>query len=67
METVTLKSKCWDSTCGDGCCYTWGVDLSINGEEITIFSAQSESDVIDTASAIYRKLGYDVVIDYDDE
>lgn len=24
----------WDHTCSDGCCYSWGTELYINGEEI---------------------------------
>lgn len=24
----------WDHTCGDGCCYSWGTELHINGEEV---------------------------------
>jgi len=30
-----LEFQNWDYTCGDGCCYEFGVRLSINGEEVT--------------------------------
>lgn len=67
MEKVRIKSKYWDHTCGDGCCYTWGVDLTVNEEEITIHFAQDASDVLSTAAMIYKHLGYEVETYYDDD
>lgn len=32
---ITIKD--WDHTCGDGCCYTWGVDVKLDdGRSVSI-------------------------------
>jgi hypothetical protein len=32
---ITIKD--WDHTCGDGCCYTWGVDVTLeDGRSVSI-------------------------------
>lgn len=28
---MKIRVHHWENECGDGCCYTWGVDLYING------------------------------------
>jgi hypothetical protein len=31
---MKIETKEWDYTCGDGCCYNWGVSLFIDGKQI---------------------------------
>jgi len=32
----------WDHTCGDGCCYTWGVDVKLeDGRSVSVHYASS--------------------------
>lgn len=33
MHTIELKE--WDHRCGDGCCYTYGTELWVNGKLVT--------------------------------
>lgn len=32
MQEINIELRDWDYTCGDGCCYDYGVELVINGE-----------------------------------
>lgn len=33
-KKLKIELKYWDHTCGDGCCYSWGTAIKVNGEEI---------------------------------
>ena len=35
MQELEVTTQPWSHTCGDGCCYTWGTDVFINGEKVT--------------------------------
>ena len=42
MHTIKLES--WDYTCGDGCCYEYGIVLTVDGKSITRhFDARAHS------------------------
>lgn len=32
---LEIRTEPWSHTCGDGCCYTWGTDVYINGERVS--------------------------------
>jgi hypothetical protein len=49
----------WDNTCGDGCCYTWGQDITLNGEKL---DEQNAEDSKNALTVILNKLGYKVEI-----
>ena len=51
----------WDHTCGDGCCYTYGQDITLNGEKL---DEQNAEDSKNALTAILTKLGYNVEINY---
>jgi hypothetical protein len=61
-ENLKIKTKSWDYTCGDGCCYTWGTDVFINGKKIT----KGKSDNINTIlKDVLEHLGYQIKINYE--
>lgn len=41
---IEIRTESWTHTCGDGCCYTWGTDVYINGERVS----QGDCDDIET-------------------
>lgn len=51
----------WDHTCGDGCCYTYGQDITLNGEKL---NEQNAEDSKNALTAVLTKLGYNVEINY---
>lgn len=55
-EKVTVQTKHWSYTCGDGCCSDYGVDLYINDERVGTWIDDSSDAVIETL----KHLGYDV-------
>ena len=60
MKTVKIKFKTWDFTCGDGCCYDYGVNLFIDGVELEAQGDCAESSLI----AVLTHLGYKVEIEH---
>jgi hypothetical protein len=61
-ENLKIKTKSWNYTCGDGCCYTWGTDVFINGKKVS----QGNSDNINTIlKEVLEHLGYQINIDYE--
>jgi hypothetical protein len=61
---VKITFKEYDSTCGDGCCYDYGMITTVNGEELEFKNTDAETIV----KGILEKLGYNVTIEniYDD-
>ena len=43
--TDKLTLTYWHTTCGDGCCDDWGVDLHIN-DELVPLNFQEEADAL---------------------
>lgn len=57
-EKLVIELEDWDHTCGDGCCYTWGVTIKVNGIELE----QDGSSVQSALKGVLEYLGYEVEI-----
>lgn len=57
-EKIKIKFTNWDNRCGDGCCYTWGIETEINGKKLEY----DQDDLIGQIESILKHLGYDVEI-----
>lgn len=56
---ITLKD--WEHTCGDGCCYSFGKDIYLNGDKLDEQNAENSENAL---TAVLNKLGYNVEINY---
>lgn len=56
---VKIAFKEWDYTCGDGCCYEYGITTFVNGVELDLQNTDTETIV----EQILLHLGYDVEIE----
>jgi len=56
---ITLEE--WEHTCDDGCCYSYGEDIYLNGEKL---DEQNAEDSRNALTAVLTRLGYDVEINY---
>jgi hypothetical protein len=54
-EELLIELEEWDHTCGDGCCYTYGTNIYINGEHLEDEDGHSQSQLL---KAVLNKLGY---------
>lgn len=57
-EKLVIELENWEHTCGDGCCYTWGVTIKVNGVELE----QDGSSVQSALKGVLEHLGYEVEI-----
>ena len=57
-EKLIIELEEWYHTCSDGCCYTWGVTIRVNGVELK----GNGSSVHEALSTVLEHLGYDVEI-----
>jgi hypothetical protein len=61
-EELLIELEEWDHTCGDGCCYTYGTNIYINGEQIEDKDGTSSHQLL---KAVLNKLGYtNVQVEY---
>jgi hypothetical protein len=61
-EELLIELEEWDHTCGDGCCYTFGVDIFVNGEQIEDKDGSNPHQLL---TAVLNKLGYkNVQVEY---
>lgn len=66
MDKLKITLEDWDYTCGDGCCYSYGVYLSLNGERLEHHNPEIHDngyigmDVETALLAVLNKLGYEV-------
>jgi hypothetical protein len=61
-EELLIELEEWDHTCNDGCCYTYGTNVYINGEQLENEDGTSQSQLL---KAVLNKLGYtDVRVEY---
>jgi hypothetical protein len=61
-EELLIELEEWDHTCGDGCCYTYGVNIFVNGEQIEDEDGSNPHQLL---KAVLNKLGYtDVRVEY---
>ena len=54
-EQLLIELKEWDHTCGDGCCYTYGINIFVNGEKI---EGEDGTNPHQLLKAVLTKLGY---------
>ena len=54
-DEVLIELEDWDHRCGDGCCYTYGVNIYINGEQIEDEDGTNPHQLL---KAVLTKLGY---------
>lgn len=55
-KKVKINLDEWDSTCGDGCCYTYGTEVTING----VVLENQNQDVGTILNKVLTHLGYEV-------
>ncbi len=61
-EELLIELEEWDHRCGDGCCYTYGVNIYINGEQIEDEDGTNPHQLL---TAVLNKLGYtNVQVEY---
>lgn len=61
---VKIKVKSWSHTCDDGCCYTWGTDIYVNGEKVSDGEYDSIEGII---KDVLKRFGVEVEIDLEIE
>ena len=54
-EELLIELESWDHTCGDGCCFTYGVNIFVNGEQIEDEDGSNPHQLL---KAVLNKLGY---------
>jgi hypothetical protein len=54
-KELLIELEDWDHECGDGCCYTYGVDIFVNGEQIENEDGTNPHQLL---KAVLTKLGY---------
>ena len=61
-DEVLIELEDWDHRCGDGCCYTYGVNIYINGEQL---ENEDGTNLHQLIKAVLTKLGYtNVKVEY---
>ena len=61
-DELLIELEEWDSTCGDGCCYNYGINIFISGEQIEDEDGSSPQQLL---KAVLNKLGYtNVKVEY---
>jgi hypothetical protein len=61
-EELLIELEEWDHRCGDGCCYTYGVNIFVNGEQIEDEDGTNPHQLL---TAVLNKLGYkNVQVEY---
>lgn len=61
-EEILIELEDWNHTCGDGCCYTYGTNIYINGEQIVDEDGMNSHQLL---TAVLTKLGYtNVKVEY---
>lgn len=60
MKTLKITLKDWEYTCGDGCCYDYGQDIYLNGEQLYEQYAEDSENAL---RAVLEKLGYKIEIE----
>lgn len=68
-ERVIVEFKGWEYTCGDRCCYDYGVKVYLNGEELEhpentledpVDNSMLGDDTPNAVRAVLEKLGYNI-------
>lgn len=66
MATVNITYKPWEHTCGDGCCYSWGVNATVTVGAFTYNIEAGDEDGV-LRDFIEKHYGDAVVTDYEYE
>lgn len=61
-KKIEITFKDWDFTCGDGCCYTTGQDIYLNGQQLDEHHAEDSTNAL---KAVLNKLGYEINFNYE--
>ncbi len=48
----------WDYTCGDGCCYEWGIEVKYKDEQISKYGRLGKSTIAD----VFKEIGIQVEV-----
>tara|TARA_R110000868_G_C10595202_1_gene739944 strand:+ start:240 stop:428 length:189 start_codon:yes stop_codon:yes gene_type:complete len=57
-EKLVIELEDWNHTCGDGCCFTYGTTIRVNGVELE----QDGSSVESALKGVLEHLGYTLEI-----
>jgi hypothetical protein len=61
-EELLIELEEWDHTCNDGCCYDYGVNIFVNGEQIEDEDGSNPHQLL---KVVLNKLGYtNVQVEY---
>lgn len=62
---IKIEVKEWSHTCGDGCCYNYGMDVYVDGVQVNEFDVSEKEALL---MAVLKHLGIEaeVTSDYDD-
>lgn len=60
MKKLKIKLVDWDYECADGCCFSYGQDIYLNGKEL---NEQHAEDSENALVAVLTELGYEVEIE----
>ena len=63
-KKLEIKLVDWDYTCGDGCCYSFGQDIYLNGKKL---DEQHADNSVNALKSVLIELGYEVEINQDNE
>jgi hypothetical protein len=69
MKKVKITLEEWDYTCGDGCCFSYGTKIYLNGKELEHPNPEVDDnsyvgdDVTTALLAVLKDLGYEVEIE----
>jgi len=63
-QELVIELEDWDYRCGDGCCYEWGVDCTINGEKIVGGDYSNLGEIEQGIKIILEYLGINHEIKY---
>lgn len=64
-KKVIINLNEWDYKCGDGCCYMYGTELSVNG--VKSENEYHGDNVENAIEYVLNQLGYDVEINTTNE
>mgnify|MGYP000098852330 CR=1 FL=1 len=60
-KEIDISFEEWDYTCGDGCCYDYGITLKVGDVEITDYA---DMNIEDTITKLLEHLGYKVNVNH---
>ena len=58
-SVLNIDFNDWNHTCADGCCYTFGCDIYLDGVQL---NEQHAEDSANALTVVLKELGYEVSI-----